>query len=45
MWNKEKDKDPGLVLSRRGYIITYDKCPIIWVSWLQIEIVLSTMEA
>ena len=34
-WNQEKGKDPGLVLSRTGYIISYANCLIIWVSWPQ----------
>ena len=42
--NQEKGKEPGLVLSRTGYAITYDNFPIIWESWLQIEIAPSTTE-
>ena len=30
-WNQEEGKDPGSVLSRTGYVISYDNCPIIWV--------------
>ena len=36
-WNQEEVKDP--------YIISYANSPIIWVSWLQTEIGLSTKEA
>ena len=31
-WNQEEGKDPGLVLSITGYIISYTNCPIIWAS-------------
>ena len=43
-WNQEEGKDPGSVLSRTGYIITYANCPIIWASQIQIEVVLSTTQ-
>ena len=43
-WNQEEGKDPGLVLSRTGYVITYDNCPIIWEIRQQTKIKLSTME-
>ena len=43
-WNQEEGKDPGLVLSRTGYIISYANCLIILVRRLQIEIALSTTE-
>ncbi len=33
------------VLSRTGYVITYNGCPVQWGSKLQSEIVLSTTEA
>ena len=36
-WNQEEVKDP--------YIISYANSPIIWVSWIQTEIGLSTKEA
>ena len=44
-WNQEGGKDPGLVLSRTGYVISYSNCPIIWAIRLQIEITLRTTEA
>ena len=44
-WNQEEINDPGLVLYRTGYGISYTKCPIIWVSRLQIEITISNTEA
>ena len=42
-WNQEEGKDPGSVLSRMGYVITYAKCLIIWARRIQTEITLSTM--
>ena len=42
---KKKIKDLVQVQSIMGYMITYAKCPIIWVSWIQTEILLITMEA
>ena len=44
-WNQDDGKEPGLVLPRKGYVITYAKRPIIWAIRLQTEIALSTMEA
>ena len=44
-WNQEKCNNPGLVLSRMGYMIMYKNCPIIWTGQIQTEIVLITMEA
>ena len=35
-WNQEEGRDPGLVLSRIGYIIIYADCPIIWAGRLHI---------
>ena len=43
--NQEEDKDPGLILSRKGYMITYYNCQIIWEIRLQKDIALSTTEA
>ena len=44
-WNQEEGKDPGSVLSRTGYLISYANYPIIWTIWIQKEIVLSITEA
>jgi hypothetical protein len=41
----ESDQDPVCVKSRTGYVITLGGCPVIWVSKLQTEIALSTLEA
>ena len=43
--NQEEGKDPGSVLSRMGYVITYVNFPIIWVYRLQTGIALGTTEA
>ncbi|KAL7537222.1 hypothetical protein ACHAXR_009343 [Thalassiosira sp. AJA248-18] len=37
--------DPSCVKSRTGFIITVARCPVLWVSKLQTETALSTMEA
>ena len=41
----ETKEDPISVFSRTGYVIFYLGCPLIWVSKLQTEISLSTVEA
>ena len=43
--NQEESTDPGLVLSRTGYLITYANFQIIWASRIQTKISLITMEA
>ena len=45
LWNIENDQDPVCVKSRTGYVITLGGCPVIWVSKLQTEIAVSTLEA
>ena len=45
LWGHEHDKDPVCVKSRTGYLITLGECPVIWVSKLQTEIALSTLES
>jgi histone deacetylase 1/2 len=45
LWKHESDQDPVCVKSRTGYVITLGGCPVIWVSKLQTEIALSTLEA
>lgn len=41
----EDDQDPICVKSQTGYLITFMSCPLLWVSKLQTQIALSTMEA
>ena len=45
LWNVEQDQDPLCVKSRTGYLIMFMGCPLTWVSKLQTQIALSTMEA
>ena len=45
LWNYESDQDPICVKSRTGFVITLGGCPVTWVSKLQTEITLSTLEA
>jgi hypothetical protein len=45
LWNIEDPQDAISVKSRTGYIITLGGCPLLWVSKLQQEISLSTMES
>ena len=44
-YSVETSDDPVSVFSRTGYVIYYMNCPIVWVSKLQSEISLSTVEA
>jgi hypothetical protein len=44
-FSAETSEDPVSVFSRTGYVIYYYGCPLIWVSKLQSEISLSTVEA
>ena len=45
LYGSEHDQDPICVKSRTGYLITFMGCPLLWVSKLQTQIALSTMEA
>ena len=45
LWGSENDQDPISVKSRTGFIIMFMGCPLLWVSKLQSQIALSTMEA
>ena len=44
-WDKTRSDDPSTILSRTGYVIMYQGCPILFVSEMQTEIALSTTEA
>ena len=44
-WNVEDPHDPLCVKLRTGYVLLVGNCPVHWVSKLQTEIVVSTMEA
>ena len=45
LWNIEDEQNPLSVKSRTGFLITFMGCPLHWVSKLQSQIALSTMEA
>ena len=45
LWRVEHEQDPTCVKSRTGYIVTLGENPILWVSKLQSEVAVSTMEA
>jgi hypothetical protein len=45
LWNRDDKNDPHCVRSRTGYVICLSDCPVLWISNLQTEIALSTMEA
>jgi hypothetical protein len=45
MFSVENSHDPVSVKSRTGYVILYRGSPLLWVSKLQTQIALSTMEA
>ena len=45
LWKSEDDQSPLCVKSRSGFLITFMGCPLHWLSKLQTQIALSTMEA
>ena len=45
LWNAEDEQDSLCVKSRSGFVIMFMDCPLLWVSKLQSQIALSTMEA
>ena len=45
LWRFKEDQDPVCVKSRIGYVLTFGNCLVLWVSKLQTEIALSTLEA
>jgi hypothetical protein len=45
LYGYAKITDSACVKSRTGFIITVSECPMVWVSKLQTETALSTMEA
>uniref|UniRef100_A0A7S4IN60 Reverse transcriptase Ty1/copia-type domain-containing protein n=1 Tax=Odontella aurita TaxID=265563 RepID=A0A7S4IN60_9STRA len=45
LWSYEDPHDPTCVKSRMGYVLCVGNCPVVWMSKLQQEIALSTMEA
>jgi hypothetical protein len=45
LWNRDNKHNPHCVCSCTGYVICLSDCPVLWISKLQTEIALSTMEA
>ncbi len=45
LWNRDEKQDPHCVRSRTVYVICLSDCPVLWISKLQTEIALSTMDA
>jgi hypothetical protein len=45
LYKAEHDRDPVSAKSRTGYVIKFCNVPILWVSKMQTQIALSTMEA
>ena len=43
--NQYNDQDPTATKSRTGYVILYQGCPTLWVSKMQTQCALSTMES
>jgi hypothetical protein len=44
LFSVEEKQDPVSVKSRTGYVITYRGAPLMWVSKMQTQVALSTME-
>ena len=44
-YNSYNDQDPTSTKSRTGYVILYKGCPVLWVSKMQTQNALSTMES
>jgi hypothetical protein len=45
LWGIEHDQDAVLVKSKTGHLIMFIGCPVLWVSQLQTQISLRTMES
>ena len=45
LWGVENEQDPISVKSRTGFVLLFMGCPLLWVSKLQTQIALSTMES
>jgi hypothetical protein len=45
LYGHEKVTDPACAKSRTGFLLTVSDCPMVWISKLQTETALSTMEA
>ena len=45
VYGHERSDDPACAKSRTGFVINFADCPVLWISKLQQETALSTMEA
>ena len=45
MYGHKRSDDPACAKSRTGFVINFADCPVLWISKLQQETALSTMEA
>ena len=45
LWGHEDPQDSICARSRTGFVITFDNCPLLWVSKIQTEIALSTLHS
>ena len=45
IWGHENPQYPIFDRSRTGFVVTFANCPLLWVSKLQIEIALSTLNS
>ena len=45
LYGHEKTSDPACAKSRAGFVVNIADCPVLWISKLQTETTLSTMEA
>ena len=45
LWGHENPQYPICARSRTGFVVTFSSCPLLWVSKLQIEIAISTLNS
>ena len=45
LWGHEDPQDPICARSRNGFVVTFSKCPLLWLSKLKTEIALSTLHS
>ena len=45
LWGREHPQDPICDRSRNGFVVTFANCPLLWVSKLQTDSALSTLNS
>ena len=45
LWGNENPQDPICARSRTGFVVTFDNCPLLWVSKLQTYIDISLLHS